>query len=278
VHIQPEPELTGPTEGNQWKWREIMVIHLRAAMNIKKQKQSLDRTAEGSGALYSQIVERIKQWVRDGDLKEGDVLPSERELAEVFGVSRVPVREALKSLQVLGIVTNIRGKGVVIKKASISDVISNMDPLLDPVSRLYDLFDVREAIEGLAARLAAQRRTPEELEWMEEYMVEHELEILRDRPVRQASVKFHNAIILASRNEIVIRINEMLRTMLMHSRQETLRTRKQRLEALAGHRKIVEAIRKQDAEAARAQMLHHLAEVRRMVPTLNIGVEGSRKR
>lgn len=261
-----------------WNRLETKVIHLPAAMILKKENQSLDRTTESAGALYSQIVERIKQWVRDGDLKEGDVLPSERELAEVFGVSRVPVREALKSLQFLGIVSNVRGKGVVIKKVPISDVISNMDPLLDPVSRLYDLFDVREAIEGLAAGLAAQRRTPEELEHMEEYMVEHELEILRDRPVRQASVKFHNAIILASRNDIVIRINEMLHTMLMHSRQETLRTRKQRLDALAGHRKIYEAIRKQNADAARAAMLKHLRDVRHMVLTKKTGMSSTHKK
>ncbi|HWR31396.1 MAG TPA: winged helix-turn-helix domain-containing protein, partial [Negativicutes bacterium] len=63
-------------------------------------------------ALYMQIVERIRQWILKGQLKDGDLLPSERDLAQMFDVSRVPVREALKVLEFLGAVKHVRGKGV----------------------------------------------------------------------------------------------------------------------------------------------------------------------
>ena len=77
--------------------------------------------------LYSQIVGHIRNWIRSGRFREGDALPSERELAATFNVSRVPVREALKILEFLGVVHYVRGRGVRVKKMRISDLLGNLE-------------------------------------------------------------------------------------------------------------------------------------------------------
>ena len=94
-------------------------------------QQPIDKIIDkSSNALYTQIVQQIRQWIKEGRLKEGDQLPSERELAQIFDVSRVPVREALKILEFLGAVQHIRGKGVFVKKINVNQVNGRPAPYL----------------------------------------------------------------------------------------------------------------------------------------------------
>jgi GntR family transcriptional repressor for pyruvate dehydrogenase complex len=231
------------------------------------QLQTLNKSKKAADALYAQIVSRIQQWVREGDLKEGDPLPSERELADVFDVSRVPVREALKTLEFLGVVQHVRGKGVIVKRVTINHVLNHIDFLLvDPLSTLQDLFEVREAIEVQAAGLAAKRRTKEDIEEMDNALIETELHILRNREIDNASLRFHTALITAAHNNISLKVNESLLDVLRYSRQATLKSRKQRMASLRAHRRIFEAVRDRDPEAAKVAMLDHLSEVGSTIP------------
>jgi len=231
------------------------------------QLQLLNKSNKAAEALYAQIVARIRLWVRDGNLKEGDCLPSERQLADVFDVSRVPVREALKTLEFLGVVEHVRGKGVIVKRVTINHILSHVEFLLvDPLATLQDLFEVREAIEVQAAGFAALRRTKEDLEAMDNALVETELHILRNRDINSASLRFHTALITAAHNNISLKVNESLFEILRYSRQATLKNRKQRMASLRAHRHILDAVRDQNAEAAKAAMLDHLREVGSKIP------------
>jgi GntR family transcriptional regulator, transcriptional repressor for pyruvate dehydrogenase complex len=231
------------------------------------QQELLDRTNNASTALYAQIVARIRQWVKEGNLKEGDLLPSERELADVFDVSRVPVREALKTLEFLGVVQHIRGKGVIVKRITLNHVLNNIEFLMfDPLSTLHDLFEVRESIEVQAAGLAAVRRTKEDLDEMENALIETELQILRDRDINDASLRFHTALITAAHNNISLKINELLLDIQRYSRQETLKNRKQQMASLRSHRRIFDAVKDEDVEVAKKAMLEHLREVAAAIP------------
>jgi GntR family transcriptional repressor for pyruvate dehydrogenase complex len=157
------------------------------AITVSRQ-QLLDKSNKAADALYAQIVGRIRQWVREGKLKEDELLPSERELAAVFNVSRVPVREALKTLEFLGVVQRVRGKGVAVKRVTINHVLSHIEFLLvDPLSTLQDLFEVREALEVQAAGLAAIRRTNKDIEEMDGALIETELHVLHNRQINDAS-------------------------------------------------------------------------------------------
>lgn len=213
-----------------------------------------------SDALYVQIVERIRQWILTGHLKDGDVLPSERELAKMFDVSRVPVREALKVLEFLGAVQHIRGKGVYVKKIGLQQVLRNIDFLMvNPTQLLAELYETRQGLECQAALLAAERRTAQDLLLMEGAIMEMEKIIVLGGDVGAASIHFHTALIQASHNELLMRINEMLRDLLEFSRSRSLQKSSRYEGVLKDHRFILEKIRQRDGEGA-AQALRKRCE------------------
>lgn len=214
---------------------------------------------ESSDALYMQIVERIKQLMREGQLKEGDKLPSERELAEMFSVSRVPVREALKVLEFLGAIQHIRGEGVFVKKIELKRVLHIIDFIMaDPAGQLMNLFEAREAFEIQAVRLAAERRTEADIEAMHEAVLEMEFLVSNCKSVTDVSVKFHTAVIAAAHNDIMSKVNEFLSDLLSYSREKSLHDASRHSVSLQYHRQIFQHIVNQDAQAAVAAMQEHL--------------------
>lgn len=229
--------------------------------------EPLERVSDNSpDSLYAQIVDRIRQWIRDGQLKEGDQLPSERELAQMFDVSRVPVREALKILEFLGAVQHIRGKGVFVKKINISNVLNNIEfMMIDPIHTLSDLFEAREAIEFQATMLAAQRRTDEDLRAMEAAVDEMEQKIKEGKDVVDASAQFHNAVIAASHNVILMSINESLGNLLKFSRQKSLKDASRWHTSLGYHKEIMQKIKEKDGEGAHRLVREHLANAKEYI-------------
>ena len=111
-------------------------------------KIELDRNK----TLYGQITDILRERIMSGEFKPGDILPSERELAEEMQVSRIPVREAMKSLEYLGVVKQIRGKGVLVQTADLSNILKVVGPLVTTITPqiLLNLFDFRLAIEPYA--------------------------------------------------------------------------------------------------------------------------------
>lgn len=225
----------------------------------------VDKTSE---MLYIQIVERIRMWIIKGYLKEGDTLPSERELAQMFDVSRMPVSQALKILEFLGVVQYVRGKGVCIKKINLQHILNNIGFLvLDPQEGLHDLFEVRMAIEIQAAKLAAQRRTQEDLDVIEDTLLEMERNIIMKKEVKDASVRFHSTIIAASGNDVLIKVNDFLMELLRHSAGEVLKEVNRQDVALISHKQIFQAIKKQNSDLARSLMQEHLQEMSALIDT-----------
>lgn len=117
-------------------------------------KIELDRNNK---TLYGQIADILRERIMSGEFKPGDILPSERELAEEMQVSRIPVREAMKSLEYLGVVKQIRGKGVLVQTADLSNILKVVGPLVTTITPqiLLNLFDFRLAIEPYGAAQAA---------------------------------------------------------------------------------------------------------------------------
>ncbi|VBB05203.1 transcription regulator hth gntr [Lucifera butyrica] len=223
-------------------------------------EKPLNKFAEDSSdALYAQIVSRIQQLMREGHLKEGDKLPSERELAEMFAVSRVPVREALKVLEFLGAIQYIRGQGVFVKKIELKRILHTLDFLMtDPADQLMNLFEAREAFELQAVRFAAQRRTEADIEAIQQALLEMEFLISNGKPVCEVSTKFHTAIIAAAHNEIISEVNEFLSDLLTYSRQKSLSDFSRHPTSLRYHQLILQHIIAKDAQAAVAVMQEHL--------------------
>ncbi|MDR3590501.1 MAG: FadR/GntR family transcriptional regulator, partial [Negativicutes bacterium] len=217
---------------------------------------------KNSEVLYTQIVERIRMWILKGYLKEGDTLPSERELAQMFEVSRMPVSQAIKILEFLGVVQQVRGKGVCVKKIDLHHILNNIGFLmLDPQRGLYDLFEVREAIEIQAAKLAAQRRSKDDLDAMEDALLEMERNIVMKKDVKNASMRFHSALIAAAGNDVLIKVNDFLAELLRYSRQKSLNEVSRQDVALTYHKRIFQAVKEQNAEKASVAMQEHLQQL-----------------
>src|SRR5713226_5184178 len=113
--------------------------------------------------LYQGIVEQIEGLLEKGDLRAGDQLPPERQLAEQFQVSRASVREALRTLELLGIVETRAGGGTFVRRTSPDDLARPLSNLIARGHTLADVIEVRGLIEPAIAASAAKRVTQEQL-------------------------------------------------------------------------------------------------------------------
>jgi len=221
--------------------------------------------------IYQQIVDQISRMIRDGSLKPGDRLPPERQLAEEFGVSRAAVREALSALGLMGLVEVRQGEGTFVRSVSEEGLVAPMALFLamerDQAIGL-ELLEVRSALEGEAAYLAAQRREPEDLLEME---AAYDL-MKKERPIgneaSDADWRFHHAVASAANNGLLLNI---MRT-LSEYMQEGIRDYRQRLLEripnmeqilLDEHQAILDAIRDRRPEDANDAMRAHIDRVKR---------------
>ena len=170
----------------------------------------------------------------------------EIQLAEQLGVSRTPVREAIRKLELEGFVVMIPRKGAYVAGISLKDIV--------------DVFEVRAALEALAAGLAAERITDEELETLERMLVRIgkciDSEDLQE--LIEIDTAFHEALYQASRNEKLVQIINNLREQIQRFRSTSLAYPGRMKEALEEHKKIVEAISERKAAQARQLAQQHI--------------------
>lgn len=213
--------------------------------------------------LYEIIIKRVKDMIIEGKLKVGDKLPSERELAEMFQVSRVPVREALKIMEFMEIIQYIPGDGVYLKQVAMQDILSKIDFMIETNSDIIsDLFEARQAIELKAVELAAVRRNEADIKIMDAILKEMAEDIARGGDGIQAATQFHTAISKASKNKVIARINDLLITLTEMSRENSLGKHGMAPAALVSHQRILEAIKEQNAPEAKRLMLEHLEGIK----------------
>ncbi|HZJ84529.1 MAG TPA: GntR family transcriptional regulator [Syntrophomonadaceae bacterium] len=195
--------------------------------------------------LRELVLEAIRQAIIDGTLKPRERL-MEIQLAEELGVSRTPIREALRKLEMEGFIVMVPRKGAYVADLSFKDIA--------------DVFEIRSALEGLAASLAAERITSEELEEMERCLVEKAEAILENDMEKLVSVdtKFHETIYRASRNERLTNIINNLREQIQRYRATTLAYPGRMQESLDEHRAIVEALQARDVHLARQLAGEHI--------------------
>jgi len=218
----------------------------------------------GGATLSSRIVAEIRKSVFESRLKPGDFLGSENDLAQRFGVSRMTVRDALRSLSATGIVEIRQGAG---GGARIAD--GNLEHFADALAVQFQLAGVgveetlgaQSAIEGMAAELAAEHRTDTDLERMARAMERASSAV--DVPVAftEASLDFHLAVAEASHNRALVALLRALRYVVWPSENQRanadVAARVQK-----SHRTIYETIVARDGAGAREAMSHHLGGIR----------------
>ena len=215
--------------------------------------------------LYEEVADRLQRWILD-EMKSGDKLPPERQLAEMFGVGRSSIRDAVRRLQAMGMVEPRQGHGTVVCEVSDHSIISPLSSVLIRKSKLVaELLDVRKIIEpGIAAR-AAGNASPEQISAMEKILQRQAGKLSRGESAIEEDSEFHYCLALAADNSVVLRVLDVLMDLLQKSREQSLQIKGRPAKSLAGHRQIVAAIKRKDGAGAEAFMRQHLEEIETII-------------
>ena len=216
--------------------------------------------------IYEQIVEQVKAMIVEGNLKPGDRLPSEREMADKLGVSRASVREALSALHLVGLVEIKSGEGTFIRQTNVDSIVEPLAlALLMERDTDGEILEVRKGLEVEAAGLAAQRRDDRDLAKMREILDEMKQDISQAKFGERSDLEFHCTIAQASQNVLITRlmnaVADTIENTMRNSRQKLYSTKSMSKELLDNHEGIYEAIKNGDAMEARKRMFEHLLVV-----------------
>jgi len=212
--------------------------------------------------VYEEIVAKIKDMVEKGRFKSGDQLPVERELAEVFRVSRSSVREALRSLESQGFIESRQGDGTYIARQPVESLVRPLaSVILTEKDDQMELFEMRRMIEPDLAYLAAERATEEEIAMMEKVLTLQQEQIDRGDYETDVDRNFHYIMARAARNKALLRITDNIIDLLAGSREQYLQVEGRPQKSILRHREVLEAIRARDPERAEKCMLEHLVDI-----------------
>ena len=221
------------------------------------------------GCLYEQIVDQIEGRILSGELKPGDKLPPERELAKQFRVSRTVMREAMKALTIKGLVEIHPGRGTLVTDTTSSAVRHSIDLLvrIGSVDGIKDLVEVREILEPEIAALAAKRATEEQVDSMIETVELMDWSL--DDPITfiKADMDFHLALAQTTNNALVPALLDSLVDLLREHRHKAATVEGGLTRGEAIHKQIIQAIKNKDSEAAREAMRQHLIQIQKEIET-----------
>jgi len=213
--------------------------------------------------IYEEIVEQLKEMISNGELKPGQKLPSERDMAESLGVSRASVREALTALEAIGILDIRPGEGTFVRETSVSATFAPLAMVLEMEQNPGgQLMEVRRVLETEMAALAAQRATEEDLKNIKTNLNHMKTAQTISQSV-EADLRFHFTIAEATHNTILLRIMNTVAD-LMHN---AFRVQREELfadkgtEIICEHEAIYNAIRDRNSEAAKSKMLQHIDNI-----------------
>ncbi|KUO53369.1 MAG: hypothetical protein APF76_09005 [Desulfitibacter sp. BRH_c19] len=227
---------------------------------------------ENSANVYEKVIAELKKGILHGDLKPGDKLPSERELATMLGVSRTSLREALRLLEVSGVVSIRHGQGVFITNNDPDEYMKKfISQIFVDQRKIEELFQIRKLIETEAAVWACQNGTDDQLK--EIYNLVNETIYILEKGThsdfltvlaKQDGV-FHHLLAEAANNSVLENIMDNLLDLLSDSRARASIVEGRPLRSLKEHLKIADALMARDGEKAREAMLEHLKNVEKDV-------------
>jgi GntR family transcriptional repressor for pyruvate dehydrogenase complex len=229
--------------------------------------QSMLRVVEKKRA-YEDIVQQVIALIGEGKLKRGDQLPSERDLTEIFKVSRTTVREAIRTLESMKLLQCRQGTGTYILASNEEDLIQPLAAaLFNAKDDIRDIFYIRKIIEPHVAQLAAENATPQDIEKMEKILRMQGECIERGENIIETDSAFHSLVAGAAKNRVMERLILALVDLLKRSREEYLtedESKGRAKRSLAGHQQVLSAVRNGDSEDAKNAMLKHLEDIERI--------------
>jgi len=199
------------------------------------------------------------------ELKPGDLLPPERELVRMLGVSRSSVRDAIRSLELMGLLEPRQGIGTVVCNPAAAPANPLASALLEKRKMVADLVDVRRMIEPALTRRAALQASCKAIVDMEAILQRQEAKVRAGELGIEEDSEFHYSVALASGNSVVMKVLDVLMDLLRETRERSLQVEGRPQKSLGGHRKVFAAIKRHDALAAEAAMRRHIEDVEEIV-------------
>jgi len=213
--------------------------------------------------LFEQIVQQVEDSILKGQLKPGDQLPAERDLAQRFGVSRTAVREAVKTLREKGLVEAYSGRGTFVTNGTSQAMRQSLDLMIriNPQEGLANLAELRLVLEPEIASLAAPRIEEQLLSTMREAVAVMDRNLHNPDAYVEADLDFHLALAEAAGNPLILSLLDSIVGLLREQRSRIFSVQGGPKRGQYHHKRILAAIEKRDPEAARETMRAHLQQV-----------------
>lgn len=219
---------------------------------------------------YELIAEQIRQQILNGKLKPGQRLPSTKELAEKFSVGRSSVREALSALKAMGLIDIRQGEGCTVRTFSPEQMEIRLPAVLMTKEAILELLEARKALETSNARLAATKRTDDDLRTFERILARMEDGLGDGEQGEKSDLAFHLALAEATHNGVMVKLLKTISGQMEAAIRETRRRHMYEDRSISErlwreHLDIYRAIKDKDTRAAGEYMERHLRHVERTV-------------
>src|SRR5437870_8536637 len=215
--------------------------------------------------VFEQVAEQIEKRILDGELRSGDRLPTERELAEQFHVSRTGVREAMKILAQKGLVDMRPGRGTIVidgaHQAMQHSIGLVMKLKLGEVGGSDNLVEVREILETEIAALAAARATEKEVAAMHEAVKVMDESLNDAQAFIAADNNFHEALAQATQNTLILILVNSIVNLLSEQRKQIFDVEGGPQRGHINHKRIFESVIRRDLQVARDTMGSHIRQI-----------------
>jgi GntR family transcriptional regulator, transcriptional repressor for pyruvate dehydrogenase complex len=213
--------------------------------------------------LFEQIVQQVEASILAGQLKPGDQLPAERDLAQRFGVSRTAVREAVKTLREKGLVEAYSGRGTFVTNGTSQAIRQSLDLMIriNQQEGSANLAELRQVLEPEIAGLAASRIEDQLLSTMREAVAVMDRNLHDPEAYVEADLDFHLALAEAAGNPLILSLLDSIVGLLREQRSRIFSVDGGPERGQFHHKRILAAVEKRDPEAARETMRAHLSQV-----------------
>jgi GntR family transcriptional regulator, transcriptional repressor for pyruvate dehydrogenase complex len=226
--------------------------------------------SERRGTTFEEVVSQLQAMIHSGELRAGDRLPPERDLAKLLGVSRPTLRAGISSLAAVGVLQSRQGAGTFVVGADGPPTLDS-SPLRLMASlhgfTTAEMFEARQSLEMAIAGLAAEHATSDQIASMSEELTGMFASLDAPEQFLVHDMRFHQSVAAASGNRILTALMNMVATILFEVRSKTVKRAKDLKESAEMHRHIYRAIRERNPEAARNAMREHLVRAQKAQET-----------
>jgi GntR family transcriptional repressor for pyruvate dehydrogenase complex len=217
----------------------------------------------GTGQTIEQVKEQLHSLIRQGQLRQGDRLPPERELAKQLGVSRNSLRGGLRALIEMGVLRARQGDGTYVADGPPVLPSDHLRALVDLHGlSLDEIFEARETLEITLTGLAAERATDGHLATLAEEVANMYAMIDEPESFLQHDIRFHQTIAAAGQSQVLSAVLEMVSGLHYEQRKVANKRAKNLRESAQAHQQIYQAIRQRQPERARVLMREHIIQAK----------------